>query len=104
MNQISTKIVATIQVIPYNTELNESYKIIEEAIVYLKSLPNIEYRLGVMNTVIGGNFKDVMTAITKLQEDILFKHNNEYIINITLHSSIHNDIDIKEKEQRFVGI
>lgn len=104
MKSNNAKMVATIQVIPYNTTLDTSHKIIEESIQFLKTQSKIEYRLGAMNTVIGGAFSDVMEVINNLQLNVLLQHDNEYFMNISFHASKNQDLLISDKEQRFVGI
>lgn|SRR5690606_423209 len=104
MNKEFKKIVASIQIIPFNTTQDESMKIIEKSIQFIKSRPNIEYRLGVMNTVIGGPYEEIMNVIKDVQEVVLWADDNEYIVNICIHSSKSKNIEIAEKEIKFVGI
>lgn len=98
------KIVASIQVFPLNTSKDTTYEMVEKTIHFIKSNLDIEYRLGVMSTTIGGEFNDVMKMISRIQQEVLLIGDNEYIMNINIHGSNNMDIEIGDKENKFVGI
>lgn len=104
MTTTQKKIVASIQVVALNTDKEEFHEIISKAINFIKNQTNIEFRPGHMNSTIGGYYDDVMSAINNVQKQLLSEGDNEFLVNICIHSSASNDIDIIDKDNRYIGI
>ena len=89
------KINAAIQLFPLSNNIDK-YKIIDEAIALIKA-SGLNYVVCPFETVVEGNFKEVMQLIENIKNTALQGQNEEIILNLKLHCNSKKSLFIDDK-------
>jgi len=89
------KINAAIQLLPLSTQIDK-YKIIDEAIALIKN-SGLNYVVCPFETVVEGEFTQVMELIEEIKNCALQGNSEEIIINLKLHCNSKKSLFIDDK-------
>lgn len=89
------KINAAIQLLPLSNNIDQ-YKIIDEAIALIKN-SGLKYVVCPFETVIEGNYDEVVQLIADIKNSALKGDNEEIIINLKLHCNNKKSLFIDDK-------
>ena len=89
-----------IQVLPLNMEQAETIRIIDVAIARIQA-SGLEYMVCPFETVIEGNYHDVMKLLNDIQDDCYMAGAETMIINMKLHRSAVKDLHIEDKMGKY---
>jgi uncharacterized protein YqgV (UPF0045/DUF77 family) len=89
------KINAAIQLLPLSNNIDK-YKIIDEAIALIKN-SGLKYVVCPFETVIEGNYDEVMQLIQHIKNSALKGDSEEIIINLKLHCNSIKSLFIDDK-------
>ncbi|MFN5829209.1 MAG: MTH1187 family thiamine-binding protein [Bacteroidota bacterium] len=89
------KINAAIQLLPLSNSIDQ-YKIIDEAIALIKN-SGLKYVVCPFETVIEGNYDEVMQLIAHIKNSALKGDSEEIIINLKLHCNSKKSLFIDDK-------
>lgn len=89
------KINAAIQLLPLSNNIDQ-YKIIDEAIALIKN-SGLKYVVCPFETVIEGNYDEVVQLIADIKNSALKGDNEEIIINLKLHCNSKKSLFIDDK-------
>lgn len=89
------KINAAIQLLPLSNNIDQ-YKIIDEAIALIKN-SGLKYVVCPFETVIEGNYDEVMQLIAHIKNSALKGDSEEIIINLKLHCNSKKSLFIDDK-------
>ncbi|MCK4699303.1 MAG: thiamine-binding protein [Bacteroidales bacterium] len=88
-----------VQLLPLNYE-GEAYTIIDKAILEIKK-SGLSYRVCPFETVIEGEYKEIMEVIERVQQACFDNGGEELILNIKIHRNKLKDITIGEKMDKY---
>lgn len=89
-----------VQVLPLGISKEEAYKIIDEAILSIKS-SGLQHVVCPFETVIEGPYDEVMKAVNALQDACKNAGASEVLINMKLHRSFEKDLAITDKTGKY---
>ena len=87
-----------IQIVPISKE--HPYPIIDKAIAVLESA-GVDYRVGAMETVIQGEYDQVMSLVKQMQEICLASGADEIVVNMKVHAANDHDVTWEEKLNKY---
>ncbi|MFY7965901.1 MAG: thiamine-binding protein [Chitinophagaceae bacterium] len=90
---------ASIQIIPIVLD-KHPYLWVDEAIAIIQQ-SNVKYEIGAFDTVVEGNYNDVMKLINDINEYLYSKGCNEWITNMQLQIRSNGDVTGEEKTIKF---
>jgi uncharacterized protein YqgV (UPF0045/DUF77 family) len=89
------KINAAIQLLPLSNNIDK-YKIIDEAIGLIKA-SGLNHLVCPFETVVEGNFKEILQLIENIKNIALQGNNEEIILNLKLHCNSKKSLFIDDK-------
>jgi uncharacterized protein YqgV (UPF0045/DUF77 family) len=89
------KINAAIQLLPLSNNIDK-YKIIDEAIALIKA-SGLNHLVCPFETVVEGNFKEILQLIENIKNIALQGNNEEIILNLKLHCNSKKSLFIDDK-------
>ena len=90
---------AAIQVLPEGSK-DFAYNIVDEAINEIKK-SGMEYRVCPFETVVEGNYEEVMKMIERIRDVCYQKGANNLIVNIKLQFRKNTDVFISDKMKKY---
>jgi uncharacterized protein (TIGR00106 family) len=87
-----------IQIVPISNE--HPYPIIDKAIDVIKS-SGVDYRVGAMETVMQGDYRQLMNIVEKAQEACLKAGADEVVVTLKVHARRDGDVSWKEKLEKY---
>ncbi len=90
---------ASIQILPIVLD-KHPYLWVDEAIEIIQQ-SNLKYEIGAFDTVVEGNYNDVMTLINNINEHLYSKGCSEWISNIQIQIRSNGNITGDEKTSKF---
>lgn len=90
---------ASIQILPIVLD-KHPYLWVDEAIAIIQQ-SNVKYEIGAFDTVVEGNYIDVMKLINDINEYLYSKGCNEWITNVQMQIRSNGDITGDEKISKF---
>ena len=93
------KVHLAIQIIPLNSKIHP-YEIIDKAIEEIDRA-GLRYEVGPMETVIEGQYEQVMEVAKRAQQACLNSGANELVVNMKLHLRKDGDVTWEEKMKKY---
>lgn len=90
---------ASIQILPIVQD-RHPYEWVDEAIVIIQK-SRIKHDIGPFATVLEGTYSEVMKVINNINEHLLSRDCNEWIMNVQIQLRSNRDITSKEKVEKF---
>lgn len=87
-----------IQIVPISKQ--HPYPIIDKAIEVIKG-SGIEYRVGAMETVMQGDYRQLMEIVEKAQDACLAGGADEVVVTIKVHAKKDSDVSWEEKLEKY---
>ena len=87
-----------IQIVPISKE--HPYPIIDKAIEVIKS-SGVDYQVGAMETVMQGDYRQLMNIAEKAQDACLNGGADEVVVTLKVHAKKHADVSWKEKLEKY---
>ena len=96
---MKNKINAAIQVLPLDSG-SDGIKIIDHAIEIIAN-SGLEFRVTPFETVVEGNYDEVIVLLKKVQQGCYRSGAEELIVNVKLHSRNGEDVSIHGKMEKY---
>jgi len=87
-----------IQIVPISSE--QPYPIIDKAIAVIEN-SGVDYRVGAMETVMQGNYKQLMDVVLAAQEACLDAGAEEVVVTLKVHAKKSGDVTWEEKLEKY---
>jgi uncharacterized protein YqgV (UPF0045/DUF77 family) len=87
-----------IQIVPISKE--HPYPIIDKAIEVIKS-SGVDYRVGAMETVMQGDYRQLMNIVEKAQDACLSGGADEVVVTLKVHAKKDGDVSWEEKLEKY---
>ena len=97
---MSYRINLAIQVLPLGISKEQAYKIVDHAIKCIENC-GLHYEVGAFETVVEGDYDEVMELVANIQEQCKQAGAQELLINMKLQRSFIKDIKIIDKTGKY---
>ena len=87
-----------IQIVPISKE--HPYPIIDKAIEVIK-MSGVDYRVGAMETVMQGDYRQLMDIVEKAQDACLNGGADEVVVTLKVHAKKDSDVSWVEKLEKY---
>lgn len=87
-----------IQIVPISKE--HPYPIIDKAIEVIKT-SGVDYRVGAMETVMQGDYRQLMSIVEKAQDACLSGGAYEVVVTLKVHAKKDGDVSWEEKLEKY---
>ena len=87
-----------IQIVPISKD--HPYPIIDKAIEVIKSA-GVEFRVGAMETVMQGDYRQLMDIVEKAQDVCLNGGADEVVVTLKVHARRDGDVSWEEKLEKY---
>ena len=87
-----------IQIVPISKQ--HPYPIIDKAIDVIKS-SGMDYRVGAMETVMQGDYRQLMEIVEKAQDACLSGGAEEVVVTLKVHARRDGDVNWEEKLEKY---
>jgi uncharacterized protein YqgV (UPF0045/DUF77 family) len=87
-----------IQIVPISKA--HPYPIIDKAIEVIKS-SGVDYRVGAMETVMQGDYRQLMNIVEKAQDACLSGGADEVVVTLKVHAKKDGDVSWEEKLEKY---
>jgi len=87
-----------IQIVPISKE--HPYPIIDKAIEVIKD-SGVDFRVGAMETVMQGNYRQLMDIVEKAQDACLNAGADEVVVTLKVHAKNDGDVSWEEKLEKY---
>ena len=87
-----------IQIVPISKE--HPYPVIDKAIEVIEK-SGVDYRVGAMETVMQGDYRELMTIVEKAQEACFDAGADELVVTLKVHARKNGDVTWEEKLDKY---
>jgi len=87
-----------VQIVPISKE--HPYPIIDKAIEVIKT-SGVNYRVGAMETVMQGDYRQLMDIVEKAQDACLNGGADEVVVTLKVHARRNGDVSWEEKLEKY---
>ncbi|UCE97604.1 MAG: MTH1187 family thiamine-binding protein [Dehalococcoidia bacterium] len=77
-------VIAEVSIVPIGTKTSSLSKYVAKAIEPLKKQTSISFNLTAMGTILEGELSDVMTAVSRMHENVFDEEINRVVTNIRI--------------------